>query len=62
MWARKQAALTTCPRSYITSQSIAWLEEFYVWRRLGAMRMEQLTARQVEAYVLIEDQLGQEAQ
>lgn len=62
VWARKQTAVTTCPKSYITAQSSAWLEEFYLWRRLGGMRLDRLTARQAEAYLLIADELGREAQ
>jgi hypothetical protein len=62
VWARNQTAVTTCPKSYITAQSTAWLEEFYVWRRLGGIRPDRLTARQAEAYLLIEDELGREAQ
>ena len=58
MWARKQIALTTCPTSYITAESQTLVEEFFVRKRLGAMDLEQLTARQAEAFVILERELA----
>jgi hypothetical protein len=60
VWARKQTALTTCPRSYITAQSITWVEEFFVRLRLGGLRLEELGAREAEAFLILGGMLTRE--
>jgi hypothetical protein len=54
VWARQDVALTTCPKSYITAESMTLVEEFFVRRRLGGMDFAELSARQVEAFVILE--------
>jgi hypothetical protein len=54
IWARRGLSLTTCPKSYITAESLALVEEFVVRRRLGAMDLTDLSARQVEAFAVLE--------
>jgi len=51
VWARGGVAVTRCPRSLITGESEALVEEFIVRRRLGSMTVENMSARQVEAFV-----------
>ena len=60
VWARKQVALKTCPTSYVTAGSQTLVEEFFVRRRLGARDFDGLTARQVEAFVILERELALE--
>jgi hypothetical protein len=60
VWARGQAALTTCPKSFITAESEALVEEFLVRRKLGGLRFEELSARQVEAFLILEKELSDE--
>jgi len=50
----------TCPKSYITAESEALVEEFLVRRRLGGLRFEELSARQVEAFLILEKELSDE--
>jgi hypothetical protein len=53
--------LEECPKSYITGESASLLEEFWVRKRIGGgMRMEELSARQVEAFVILEKALSEE--
>lgn len=54
VWARRSAVLRTCPKSYITAESQTFVEEFFVRRRLGAGDFALLSARQVEAFVILE--------
>jgi hypothetical protein len=61
VWARRKAATEECPRSFITAESLAWLEGFYVWKRLGGRPVEEMTARQVQAFLLLERELALEA-
>jgi hypothetical protein len=60
VWARKDVALHTCPTSYVTSESQALVEEFLVRRRLGAIDIRDLSAKQVEAFALLEKALTAE--
>ena len=57
VWVRGRVSLTTCPTSYITSESIALLEEFHAWKLLGASNVYDLPARLVEAIFVLENEL-----
>lgn len=58
MWGRKGVWLDECPKSYIAAESEALVEEFLVWRRMGGSS-ERLSARQVDAFVLLEKTLAE---
>jgi hypothetical protein len=62
VWARNGVATTVCPKSFITAQSLAWLEEYLVRRQLGQRGAEGLDARQVEAFLILEHELRAETQ
>lgn len=57
VWAGGQVSLTTCPTSYVTSESIALLEEFHAWKLLGMGSCYDLPARLVEAIFVLENEL-----
>jgi len=61
VWARRRAATEECPRSFIKGESLAWLEGFYAWKKLGGPPVEQMSARQVQAFLLLERELAAEA-
>jgi len=61
VWVRGRVFLTTCPTSHITSESIALLEEFHVWKLLGAGNVYDLPARLVEAIFVLENELRTES-
>jgi hypothetical protein len=50
----------TCPKSYITAESEALLEEFAIFRRLGHIEPGTLTARQAEAFCILDHELAME--
>jgi hypothetical protein len=60
VWARKQVAIDACPKTYITVESQLLLEEFFVRRRLGGVDCAELSARQAEAFVILERALEEE--
>ena len=60
VWARAGIALTTCPKAYLTAESEALLEDFLIRRRLGGSRVEDLSARQAEAFMVLEQALAEE--
>ena len=47
-------AVFTCPKSYVTAESETLLEEFFVRKRLGGIDVNTLSARQVEAFAILE--------
>jgi len=55
VWARGEAATDTCPKSYVAAQSLAWVEQFYVWK-LGGGSLLDLPARQVDAFLVLEQE------
>ncbi len=57
IWARDSSATTVCPRSFISAQSMAWLEEYLVRRKLGQKGIDGLGAREVEAFLILEHDL-----
>ena len=60
VWVRKHVAIDSCPKSYISADSQSLVEEFWVRRKLGRLRIEELTARQAEAFMILEQELTQE--
>ena len=60
VWARRDAAIGSCPVSYVTAESVGLVEEFLVRRQLGGMACEQLSARRAEAFVVLERELDRE--
>jgi hypothetical protein len=60
VWARADVAIETCPKSYITAESVGFVEEFLVRRRLGGIKLDELTARQVEAFLILDRALAKE--
>jgi hypothetical protein len=49
-------AIGTCPKSYITGDSQAMVEDFFGRRRLGAIRVDELTAKQAEGFAILEQE------
>lgn len=60
VWARHDVATDTCPKSYVTAQSWEWLEQFVVWRRLGYRGPAEPSAREVEAFMILENEMQTE--
>jgi hypothetical protein len=60
VWARRNVVLDECPKPYITAESQSLIEEFFVRRRLRALDGEELSARKVEAFVILEKELAGE--
>ena len=60
VWARRHVSTSVCPRSYITADSDTLLEEYFVRRRLSGMDLARLTARQADAFLVIEEAVAAE--
>lgn len=59
VWAKDNIATSVCPKSFVTAQSIAWVEEYLVRRKLGQKGIDGLGAREVEAFLILEHQLAE---
>jgi hypothetical protein len=62
VWGRKHAQTEECPKSLVTGESLALLEEFFVRRRLGVAESLEMEARKVDAFVILQDELEREEQ
>ena len=59
VWTGGAIGIDECPKSYMDPRSLEWLERYFTWRLLGLERRE-LTARQAEAFLVIESELRSE--
>ena len=57
VWAREGVAITSCPTSYITAESISLLEEFHAWKLFNCANLYDVPARAAEAYCVLEGEL-----
>jgi hypothetical protein len=60
IWARKRVTATSCPKSSITPESLSWIEKFYAWKLAGGMDYRTMSARQVDAFSVLERELAAE--
>lgn len=60
VWGRREVVLWTCPNSFVTGESQSLVEEFLLRRRLGNINLTELTARQVEAFAMLEREFLEE--
>ena len=60
VWARRDTAIGSCPVSYVSAESVGLVEEFLVRRQLGGLACEELSARKVEAFVVLAREMDKE--
>jgi hypothetical protein len=60
VWARKNTSTTSCPRSYVSADSLGWMEEFQAWKLFGCSDVARMPARTVEAFSVLERELVEE--
>ena len=60
VWAHKGVYTEACPKSVVEPQSLAWIEEFLVWRRIGGTPLNEMSARQVDAFLILDAELTAE--
>lgn len=61
IWAKHELACFECPRSYVSAQSIAFIEAFSVHKKFGGTAIDVRAAREVEAFLILEGELQEEA-
>jgi len=60
VWARRQTGVEECPRSHVTAESEALLEEFHAFRVFGCSDTNAMPARLVDAICVLEQELRTE--
>jgi len=61
VWGRGQMHTEECPKSLVTGESLALLEEFFVRRRLGVDEpLGEMAARKVDAFLILRDEMERE--
>jgi hypothetical protein len=60
VWARKKAQAEECPKSLVTGDSMALLEEFFVRRRLTMPENMETEARKVDAFLILREEMERE--
>lgn len=56
IWARGGAIAYRCPKTEITADSVAWLEMWAVWKRLGRALVDGMSAKDLEAVAALEQE------
>jgi hypothetical protein len=60
VWGRRQVHIEECPKSFITGESLALLEEFGARRRLDIAGTLDLDARKADAFLILREQMERE--
>jgi hypothetical protein len=60
VWGRRQIAVTRCPKSVITGESMYLLEEFSAWKLCAAGSLRTMPARVADAILILENEFRAE--
>ncbi len=60
VWGRRGARAEECPKSFVTGQSLAWIEEFVARRRLSVPDSLDTEARKVDAFLILQREMESE--
>ena len=60
VWARGRLFLDSCPKSYVTAESVSLVEAFGAWKLVGGGDFAGLPARTVDAFCVLENELRAE--
>lgn len=54
VWARYGSATNRCPKTVITADSVAWLDQWAIWRQTGRGVSAEWSAKDLEAMAVLE--------
>jgi hypothetical protein len=60
VWGRRRVFLDTCPRSFVSAESIGLVEAFAAWKLIGSGDFASLPARTADAFCVLENELRAE--
>jgi hypothetical protein len=58
VWAHRNVVCMSCPKTFVSAQSLTWLDEFRYWQRLGGSGYLDAEAKKMDAFLLIEAELA----
>ena len=61
VWTRRDLTIFECPKSFVTGDSLVFIERYGIWKRFGGQSIEMLSARDVEAFLILEAEVEGEA-
>ncbi len=56
VWAKGGSVAHRCPKTEITAESVAWLEMWAAWKRLGSMTLLGASAKDLEAVAALQEE------
>ncbi len=62
VWGRNGVFARSCPRSYVSADSLTWIEEHHVWRLTGRSGLLGMPSRKSEAFLMLESEWMREKQ
>lgn len=62
VWLRGKVVAQSCPKSLITADSLAWLEQYLAWRAGGGGSLTEMPARTAEAFLILEQEWREESE
>jgi hypothetical protein len=54
VWVRDRKVTEECPKSLITGESVELIERFFLWKFSGGRDLDQFTAREADAIVMLD--------
>jgi hypothetical protein len=60
VWVRNRKVAEECPKSLIAAESVELLERFFVWKFSSGRGLDELTAREADAFVLLDGEYRME--
>ena len=54
VWVRRAAVAPSCPKTFVSPQSAAWVDEFFAWKTGGGGSLIGMEARTAEAFLVLE--------
>jgi len=54
VWARGRAATEECPRSWVTPESVVWVEWYFAWKSFGGGGLAALGAKEADVMLTLE--------
>jgi hypothetical protein len=56
VWVHGRTGVDECPKSLVTAESMELVERFFVWKASGAGGWSELTAREADAFQVLEEE------
>ncbi len=62
VWVRGRVSSEECPKSLVTPASVELLEKFFGWKFGGGGSLDELAAKEADAFLILEGEWREEAE